>query len=432
MQLIPQRFFIVPRKYVHEVVPCYQKLKEELKNRPLNTVYNKYNANLQEGFSEYLNELGDDRNNEKNFNWKPKYGAIKLKISNVGPLNYTGHWLLPDILNIAEDPAKDRDNVMNEMDCMFPKDQLPVDNRIHTRHCSSTFMSDTTAIASIHKAYKGVVPCRTFLLHSEKLRYRALKHDEAGINQLFSKLEINKVKQKQFKRNPNLSSNHRIRKLQANRHKQRDNSVIKDRSKQKLKVIDSTILPYLKRHHPGLLSSLDNFKILSEAIQYTIAMFVPQTFHHMMQFMLKSKDMVRKQNTSRGQWLQNIDLIINRVGGKVFVHKDHEDLIINSACPPPAYIVYKLARNSEPQMLCNMSLKSSGCNFDRSTEKGDKEHGGHLCIYCGAAYGMFGVGSCYGITHSLHNCIEGKEHFDANRFGTFNTCHYSIVARPNR
>jgi len=108
--------------------------------------------------------------------------------------------------------------------------------------------------------------------------------------------------------------------------------------------------------------------------------------------MVKDKNLIRKNNSLRGQRLANIDLIINNIGGKVYPHKDHEDLIINSACPPPTFIVFKLSRTSNEKILCNMSLKSSGCDFDRSTERGDKEHGGHLIVPCGSVYGMIGVG----------------------------------------
>ena len=195
------------------------------------------------------------------------------------------------------------------------KNVLPQDNPIKIR-CSSALCTRLLCIASFLN-HKNIVPCRAFLLSSEELRNYILRHDADGIRQLFKPIEIEKVKQKVFRPIKHISTDPKLRRLQEKKQKEKDKQFIPDKTKLKIKVINSTLESYVKQKHPQIISCRNDYQILCEAISYTIGMDIPQIYHDAMQFMLKTKDLVRIEGTERGHWMSNQDYAINRAGGLV-------------------------------------------------------------------------------------------------------------------
>ena len=144
-----------------------------------------------------MQKLGDDKNNSSTFNWFPKNNSdVFIKMSSIGPMNYNGHVIIDSIFTLLNDFRNTLKIIREEMDNMFPAGQSPRDNKLHRARCSSTFMTATVAIAFFWFAFKGVLPCRGFLLDSKESQQHALKNDIEGITQLFNSIEMSKVKKR--------------------------------------------------------------------------------------------------------------------------------------------------------------------------------------------------------------------------------------------
>ena len=93
------------------------------------------------------------------------------------------------------------------------------------------------------------------------------------------------------------------------------------------------------------------------------------------------------------------------------------------------YIIYKLTLEGSDQILCSVSNKANGCQWNRSKIKGhDSDYGGHIRLPPGTVYWMFDEGAYGGISHSIHNAESSI--WSPNLFGNFHSKSYTLVMRP--
>ena len=95
------------------------------------------------------------------------------------------------------------------------------------------------------------------------------------------------------------------------------------------------------------------------------------------------------------------------------------------------YIIFKLGDKGSDQMLCSVSNKSNGCQFDRSKVPGDRDYGGHIKLPPGTIYWMFDEGAFGGISHSIHNAECENSLWSPELFGGFKSKSITLVMRPN-
>ena len=155
----------------------------------------------------------------------------------------------------------------------------------------------------------------------------------------------------------------------------RRKSVLSLKSKDKLKVIERDIKPYLRQHHPKLMKANEQFNILLEALHYTIAHEVPEFYMPFMQFLLKNSDLERVKGTKRGGWNGDTDFIRNGPGSIVVPHKDHPKLALSTrriGYLDGPYCVIKLLSDGPSQILCSMGKKTKNCCWDRTARKVQK------------------------------------------------------------
>ena len=436
MQLIPQRFIKIRTDIAQQYIPQYDELKTIFKSRPTNVTYTVHEANLIEGINEYLHVLGDSTNNKQSFNWLPSLSSSKIKIQmgQVGPLKFNGFAASQEILKILNDFKNSRKNVINGLKSMFPDDTPPHKTDIYTSRCSATSISQHTSILSLGLSYKGLVGCRDLLLFSEETQNKAFEEDLEGLQSLFSKKELSNVQKKKFKKTKKrrkLIKDRQSRKKREKKQKKKDAELISDKRKNKFKVIPSTALSYVSKHHPEVIDAINEFKILIEALNYTVAKYIPQVYYPFMQYMLKDEHLKRIEGTQYGGWNGNVDLIKYSAGSKVVQHEDNHGLVRPDCVNFGTYTVFKLNFEGLIKILCNVSKTGNNCSFDRCSEPGDKDYGGHLSLLPGTVYWMFEIGAVGGITHALHNNETGGEDaFYKSRFGPFLDESHTLVFRP--
>ena len=436
MQLIPQRFIKIRTDLAQQYIPQYDELKMIFKSRPTNVTYTIHEADLIEGINEYLHVLGDSTNNKQSFNWLPSLSSSKIKIQmgQVGPLKFNGFAASQEILKILNDFKNSRKNVINGLKSMFPDDTPPHKTDIYTSRCSATSISQHTSILSLGLSYKGLVGCRDLLLFSEETQNKAFEEDLEGLQSLFSKKELSNVQKKKFKKTKKrrkLIKDRQSRKKREKKQKKKDAELISDKRKNKFKVIPSTALSYVTKHYPEVIEAINEFKILIEALNYTVAKYIPQVYYPFMQYMLKDEHLKRIEGTKNGGWNGNVDLIKYSAGSKVVQHEDHHGLVRPDCVNFGTYTVFKLNFEGLIKILCNVSKTGNNCSFDRCSEPGDKDYGGHLSLLPGTVYWMFEIGAVGGITHALHNNETGGEDaFYKSRFGPFLDESHTLVFRP--
>ena len=438
MQLIPQRFIKIRTDLAQQYIPQYDELKRNFKSRPTNVTYTVHEADLIEGINEYLHVFGDSTNNKQSFNWLPSLSSSKIKIQmgQVGPLKFNGFAASQEILKILNDYKNSRKNIINGLKSMFPDDTPPHKTDIYTSRCSATSISNHTSILSLGLSYKGLVGCRDLLLFSEETQNKAFEEDLEGLQSLFSKKELLNVKKKKFKKKQKkkrkkLIKDRKARKTREKKQKKKDAKLISDKRKNKFKVIPSTALSYVTKHHPEVIEAINEFKILIEALNYTVAKYIPQVYYPFMQYMLKDEHLKRIEGTQCGAWNGNVDLIKYSAGSKVVQHEDNHGLIRPDCVNFGTYTVFKLNLEGLIKILCNVSKTGTNCSFDRCSEPGDQDYGGHLSLLPGSVYWMFEIGAVGGITHALHNNETGGEDaFYKSRFGPFLDESHTLVFRP--
>ena len=173
---------------------------------------------------------------------------------------------------------------------------------------------------------------------------------------------------------------------------------------------------------------MEDFEILSNILAYTIATQIselkPTFFQHL------ERDESFEIPYPHGSWYRNKDYIKYFKGAKVMAHVDDGGLHQKGFNFGP-YIIFKLGRGGSDQILCSVSNKANGCEFDRSKHEGiDRDYGGHIVLPPGTVYWMFDEGAFGGISHSIHNAECEHQMWSKELFGGFKSKSYTLVMRP--
>ena len=173
---------------------------------------------------------------------------------------------------------------------------------------------------------------------------------------------------------------------------------------------------------------MDQYQLLSNILSFTIATQIPELKPVFWQHLQYDENLTVKN--PHGSWYGNQDFIKYYPGTKVNAHVDHKDLNDKRNKHFGPFIVYKLGKSGSDQMLCAVSDKSSGCQWNRALQPGDKYYGGHHVLPPGTIYWMFDEGAYGGNSHAIHNAQCGHDQWDKNLFGGFESKSYTLVMRP--
>ena len=128
-----------------------------------------------------------------------------------------------------------------------------------------------------------------------------------------------------------------------------------------------------------------------------------------------------------GTWYGNKDFIKYFYGTKVVAHVDAKKLNDPRFKHFGPFIAFKLGLNGEDQMLCSVSNKTTGCEWNRSKQEDDPDFGGHVLLPPGTIYWMFDEGAFGGISHSIYNS-EGHHHlWNPDLFGGYKSKSFTLV-----
>ena len=436
--LVKDRFIEFKREELQSILgDRYQELLQEFINRPKNVVFEDYDIDLQRGLNEYLDTRGGDKffgeDIRKYCNWNFTKSIFTIKISSIGPLKYNGHVVAQGLSNFIIDKNEFESKAVIEYDNLFPdEDESIEDNDIATKYCHAVhFKPQQVAILGLMKSYKGKGTCWNGLTYNEDLQKKMLQH---GTNRLL--LDANgkdgyywtDETLKKLQNEVDWEKLEQIR-LKGEKRKYLQNILSKEPM---LKVVDSTdVKAYLDDNHNELLLSMRQYELLSNILAYTIATQIPQlkpAFYQHIQY-----DDKLRCPYPHGSWYGNKDFIKYWQKTKVNAHVDHEELVQEGFYHPGPYIIWKLIKNGEKvadQILCSVSNKASGCEYDRSKPNGDRDHGGHVRLTPGTVYWMFDEGAVGGISHSIHNAEEDHDLWSSELYGGFKSKSYTLVMRP--
>ena len=196
----------------------------------------------------------------------------------------------------------------------------------------------------------------------------------------------------------------------------------------KLQVVDtSDIKDYFIENHPKLAVAMEDYEILSNILSFAISTQVPELKPTFWQHLARNESF--EMPFPHGSWYQNKDFIKYFEGSKVMAHVDHGGLHQSGYNFGP-YIIFKLGTKGSTQMLCSVSNKANGCEWDRSKIKTDGDYGGHIELPPGTIYWMFDEGAFGGISHSIHNNESSHNLWSKRLFGGFTSKSYTLVMRP--
>jgi len=410
----------------------FDKLVQDYLNRQKNVVFEEYTIDLKKGLKEYVEARGEDlfygQSIKNNCNWDFKQSKFKVKVSSIGPLEFDGHVIAPGIRNIIVDQGEYEKKAIEEYDKIFPDEQEFKDNKIATNYCHAVLLkTGEVAILGLEEAYKGKGNCWKGLTYSEELQQyilstdtnKLIKDDEGDGGYYWTKKELENAKE--------INWTELTKKKKGSQTKYK---LLKLKKQPQLKVVPSgdDLKEYLKKKHPNLMSSMQHYELLSNVLSYTIATQIPQLKPVFYQHIRYNHEL--KCPYPHGSWYGNKDFIKYWGGSKVVAHIDHQDLVQVGDYHFGPYVVFKLGGDSADQVLCSVSNKSSGCEFDRSKPKGDRDHGGHVTLPSGTIYWMFDEGACGGISHSIHNAKAEHDLWSSQLFGGFESKSYTLVMRP--
>ena len=183
----------------------------------------------------------------------------------------------------------------------------------------------------------------------------------------------------------------------------------------------------MKHNHKEIHNAKPDYEILSNILSFAIATQIPELKPTFWQYL--ARDETFEIPHPHGTWYQNKDYIKYWKGHKVNAHVDDKGLTQNGYNFGP-YIIFKLGQGDD-QMLCSVSNKANGCEFDRSAIPGDRDYGGHVKLPPGTIYWMFDEGAFGGISHSIHNTQCEHSLWSPELFGGFTSKSYTLVMRPN-
>ena len=396
-------------------------------NKKLNVTFTEYNLNLYEAKKQYYQERGDELHTEDNCNWLFKNETFKVKVSAIGPLEWNGHVIAPKVIHdIISDRNNLEDDVIHGIDDIFPNGQKLEDNKIAQLYCHSVLLNPGhAAILQQHKGYKNRYNCHFQLTHSIDRMNKILKKQNTNlIHQYWNPKELEHLQSNMKEDLLNFTGN---TKEKAQKHKNFTRDILA--REPKLEVVDTkNVTEYLKQNHNKLHEAMSHYEILSNILSFAIATQIPQLKPTFWQYLERDSSFEVRQ--PHGSHYQNKDYIKYWQGHKVMAHVDHADLHQKGNNFGP-YIIFKLGKDGADQMLCSVSNKANGCEYDRSKVPGDREYGGHVKLPPGSIYWMFDEGAFGGISHSIHNAECKNTMWSPELFGGFQSTSHTLVMRPN-
>lgn len=324
--------------------------------------------------------------------WKlPEYNEIH--ISNIGPLQYDGFFVLPGIGQHIQGFSLIDKKITAILSKIYPQDIDPIYNEIISENCSSVYFKRNKNrylinILSFGWSYKGGITC-----------YDLSHNDEIDAD---------------FENHP---GNHLEYYQPLKKYSPKQNN--------RLKVVESDIHKVIEKKYPQLIEALKDLKTISSQLLFAVSKEIKQLHNICTQYL--------KRGFKNGSEYENVDCIVYYRGHVVSSHVDHKDLVnlssdsnysfIKNHGPllPGPYLVWKLNINSKPQILCNNSKPGNQC-INSTDDKNGFGKFNHIKLIGGTMYAMISHGVFGGPTHSIHNNIQP--------FGGFEDESVTIVMRP--
>ena len=377
----------------------------------------------------------------KNCNWEFTRNEYTIHISDIGPIQFSGHVILKSIFKdggIVDKNDYEKD-IIHEVEEIFPDGESFADNVISKTHCHSVaFKPGKVEILQTGWGYKNKETCWGQLTLSEKRQKWILQNvDESlqnvdGIDEkdklsnkiynYYNEDEINKFVD-EYDWNITFDGNTEQEK-ESNRKKYALQALEKE---PKLQVVDTEdVNGYINTKHKKLVEASNSIDLLSNILSYGIATQIHEVKPTFWQHLACNESL--EILYPHGSYYRNKDYIKYFDGAKVMAHVDHADLHQTGYNFGP-YIIYKFGEG-DSQILCSVSNKSNGCEWDRSKMKSDRDYGGHIDLPPGTVYWMFDEGAFGGISHSIHNAECLVDLWCKELFGTFKTKSYTMVMRP--